>query len=337
MDTPEPPAPKGCPGIFSKTSCRCQVGATTGCTTKLSGVFDLDRLTGVMVALASPVTRHGEVDEAATARLVDHVLAGGVHGVLALGSTGETASLDEPSRRKLLAAVVTAGAERVPVFCGVAQPQLSMARAEIAAAARMGADAVLVAPPFYYPTDQAGVLAFYRQVAERSELPIFVYNIPQFTKVTVEPATLATLAHEGTVNGIKDSSRDFEYFEAVCIATRDLPAFRIFTGSDTMLVASLAVGGAGTICGAGNIAPALVVRIYDEYRRGDLNAARRSQDELYELVMSVREGVFPLAIKAALQMLGICEPWSAPPVRKLDERAEARLRERMTGLGLLRD
>ena len=300
-------------------------------------MFDLDSLSGVLVALASPVTRDGAIDEAAAARLVDHVLAGGLHGVLALGSTGETASLDEPSRRRLLAAVVKAAGGNVPVFCGVAQPQLAVARAEIEAAARLGADAALVAPPFYYPTDQAGVLGFFRQVAEGSPLPIFVYNIPQFTKVTVEPATLASLAHEGTVQGIKDSSRDFEYFEAVCMATRDLPPFRVFTGSDTMLLASLAVGGAGTICGAANIAPALVVRIYDEYRRGDLAAARRSQDELYELVMAVRDGVFPLAIKAALQMLGVCEPWSAPPVRALDDQAQTRLRERMTRLRLLRD
>ncbi|HET7420920.1 MAG TPA: dihydrodipicolinate synthase family protein [Candidatus Dormibacteraeota bacterium] len=297
----------------------------------------LETLEGVLVALASPMTQDGEVDEAATGRLVEHVLAGGVHGVLALGSTGETASLDEASRRKLLTSVVRATDRRVPVLCGVAQSQLSVARAEIAAAAGLGADCVLVAPPFYYPTDQAGVLAFYRQLAEGSRLPIFVYNIPQFTKVVADPATVATLAREGTIAGIKDSSRDFEYFEGVRLATRDLPAFRVFTGSDTMLVASLAVGGAGTICGAGNIAPALVVRIFDEYRRGDLEAARRSQDELYELVLAVREGVFPLAIKAALHMLGVSEPWSAPPVRRLDEHAESRLRERLSRLDLLRD
>ena len=148
---------------------------------------------------------------------------------------------------------------------------------------------------------------------------------------------MATLAREGTITGIKDSSRDFEYFEGVCIATRDLPSFRIFTGSDTMLVASLAVGGAGTICGAGNIAPSLVVRIYDEYMRGDLASARKSQDQLYELVLATRTSVFPLAIKAALHMQGICEPWSAPPVRKLDERFEAGLRKQLARSGLLRD
>jgi dihydrodipicolinate synthase/N-acetylneuraminate lyase len=298
---------------------------------------NVENLSGVLVALASPMGEDGRVDEAGTARLVEHVLAGGVHGLLALGSTGETASLDESSRRKLLATVVGANHGRVPVFCGVAQPQLSVARAEIEAAARLGADAALVAPPFYYPTDQAGVLAFYREVAKGSPLPVFLYNIPQFTKVIADPATVATLAREGTIHGIKDSSRDFEYFEGVRIATRELKSFRVFTGSDTMLVASLAVGGSGTICGAGNIAPALVVRIFDEYSRGDVDAAWRSQEQLYDLVMAVRDGVFPLAIKSALHMLGVCEPWSAPPARRLEDGAEARLRGRLARLNLLRD
>ena len=297
----------------------------------------VDSLRGVLVALASPMTRGGEVDQAGAARLLGHVLEGGVHGVLALGSTGETASLDKKARRALLEAVVRAADGRVPVLCGVAQTQLSVVREEIEAAAGLGADAALVAPPFYYPTDQEGVLAFYRQVADGASLPILVYNIPQFTKVHIEPATVATLARDGAIHGIKDSSRDFEYFEAVRIATRDLPAFRVFTGSDTMLLASLAVGGHGTICGAGNIAPRLVLGIYDAHGRGDLDAARRSQNELYNLVMAVRDGVFPLAIKSALHMLGVCDPWSAPPARKLDEQREARLRQHMQRLGLLRD
>ncbi|HEY0832199.1 MAG TPA: dihydrodipicolinate synthase family protein [Candidatus Dormibacteraeota bacterium] len=297
----------------------------------------VDDLSGVLVALASPVKRDGSVDETGVARLVEHVLTGGVHGVLALGSTGETASLDEAGRRTVLDAVVRTAGGRVPVMCGVAQSQLASARAEVEAAVRLGADAALVAPPFYYPTDQVGVLEFFRRLADGARLPLLLYNIPQFTKVVAEPATVASLAREGVIQGIKDSSRDFEYFEGVCIATRDMPGFRIFTGSDSMLVASLAMGGAGTICGAANVAPDWVVRVYDEFRRGDLAAARDAQDRLYGLVNAVRDGVFPLAIKAALHMLGICEPWSAPPVRRLDERLEARLRERLQSFGLVRD
>jgi 4-hydroxy-tetrahydrodipicolinate synthase len=295
----------------------------------------LDELTGVLVAMASPLKEDGAVDDAAVERLVEHVLSGGVRGLLSLGSTGEASSLDEPARRKILARVVKVTARRVPVICGVAQSNLTAARAEVEAAASLGADAVLVVPPFYYPTDQSTVLAFYRQLAKRSPLPILLYNIPQFTKVVAEPATVATLAGEGTIAGIKDSSRDFEYFESVLIATRDLPKFRVFTGSDTMLLASLAIGGAGTICGAANVAPHWPVRVYEEFQRGDFDAARAAQDQLHRLVMALRAGIFPAAIKCALHVQGICEPWLAPPGQRLDDRQTAALREQLEAWDLL--
>jgi 2-dehydro-3-deoxy-D-pentonate aldolase len=300
-------------------------------------IAPLDELSGVLVALVSPLNREGSVDEAAVDRLVDHVLSGGVHGLLALGSTGETASLDETSRRKLLAAVVKAAAGRVPVICGVAQSHLAAAEVEVDAAAGLGADAALVAPPFYYPMDQPTLIAFYRRLAAGSPLPILLYNIPQYTKVVADAASVATLAGEGTIAGIKDSSRDFEYFEGVRIATRSIPKFRVFTGSDTMLLASLAMGGAGTICGAANVAPRMVVSIYDAYTRGDFESARKSQDDLYRLVTALRGDVFPRAIKAALHLQGICEPWLAPPVQPLDERRTSQLREQLAGWRLLPD
>jgi 4-hydroxy-tetrahydrodipicolinate synthase len=298
-------------------------------------MFKLGELTGVLPALISPLRSDGKIDEAGVSRLVEHVIDGGVHGLLALGSTGETASLDETARRTLLSSVIAAAAGRVPVVCGVAQPHLPAARIEVEAAARLGAVAALVTPPFYYLIDQATLLAFYRALARNSPLPILLYNIPQFTKVVAEPATVATLAREGTIAGIKDSSRDFEYFEGVCIATRDLPEFRIFTGSDTMLLPSLAMGGAGTICGAANVAPGWVVRIFEGFRRSDMAAARVDQDMLYQLVMALRGGVFPAAIKAACHAQGICEPWCAAPVAPLDEHGEARLRDRLLAWGLL--
>jgi len=297
-------------------------------------MFALDRVSGVLVALATPLNRDGRFDEPSVARLLDNVLAAGLHGRLPLGLTGEEVALDEAARRWLLSAVVEAGAGRAPVICGVAQASVASVRTEIESAARLGADAVLVAPPFYYPMDQASVLAFYRRIAEAAPVPILVYNIPQFTKVVVEPATIATLAAQGAVKGVKDSSRDFEYFEGVCIATREVDGFRVFTGSDSMLVASLAAGGSGTICGAANIAPDWVVRVYDDYARGDLAAARAGQDKVYQLVMALRGDVFPSAIKAALHMLDICEPWPAPPATRLDERLESRLRDRLAELGL---
>jgi 4-hydroxy-tetrahydrodipicolinate synthase len=301
----------------------------------LTAGIKIEELAGVVPALISPLRRDGRVDESAVARLVDHVIDGGVNGLLPLGSTGETASLDETARRTILECVVAAAAGRVPVICGVAQSHVSAARVEVEAAARLGADAVLVAPPFYYPMDQATLLAFYRDLAATGTVPILLYNIPQFTKVVAEPASVAMLAREGTIAGIKDSSRDFEYFEGVCIATRELPRFRIFTGSDTMLLPSLAMGGAGTICGAANVTPRWVVSIDEKFKRGDLVGARAEQDALYKLVIALRAGVFPAAIKTACHLLGICEPWCAPPMQPLDEQSEAKLRAELKAWGLL--
>jgi 4-hydroxy-tetrahydrodipicolinate synthase len=298
-------------------------------------VFEVKHLTGVLPALISPLQSDGRIDEPAVTRLIHHVIEGGVDGLLALGSTGEAASLDETARRAMLSSVVAAAAGRVPVICGVAQSHLSAARTEIDAASRLGAVSALVVPPFYYPTDQATVLAFYRRLAADSPVPILLYNIPQFTKVVAEPATVATLAREGTIAGIKDSSRDFEYFQGVCVATRGLPEFRIFTGSDTMLLPSLAVGAAGTICATANVAPSWVVRIYKEFTRGDLVAARAGQDALYELVMALRGGVFPAAIKSACHLLGLCDPWCAAPVQPLDDQTEAKLRDSLEVWGLI--
>jgi 4-hydroxy-tetrahydrodipicolinate synthase len=299
-------------------------------------MFEIRELAGVVPALISPLRRDGSVDEAAVARLVEHVIDGGVHGLLPLGSTGETASLDETARRTMLSCVVASAAGRVPVICGVAQSHLSAACVEVQAAARLGAAAALVTPPFYYPMDQATLLAFYRGLAANSPIPILLYNIPQFTKVVADPTSVATLAREGSIVGIKDSSRDFEYFEGVCIATRELPRFRIFTGSDTMLVPALAMGGSGTICGAANVAPRWVVRINEEFKRGDLVAAQREQDSLYNLVMALRVGVFPAAIKAACHLQGICEQWCAAPVQPLDEKSQAKLQVQLEAWGLTR-
>src|SRR5487761_1116724 len=298
-------------------------------------MLKLQELRGVLPALVTPLSREGAADEPAIQRLVEHVLAGGVHGLLALGSTGEVASLAQAARHQVLAAVVKAAAGRVPVICGVAQSRLADAISDLSAASELGAAAALVAPPFYYPIYQPTVLSFYRAMAQSSPLPILIYNIPQNTKVVVDPATVAALAREGSVIGIKDSSRDFEYFESVCAATRSLPDFRIFTGSDTMLLASLAMGGAGTVCGGANIAPSWIVKIFDEFERGDLKAARAHQDAVLELVLAVRGGVFPSAIKAALHLQGLCEPWLAPPVTPLDETSVGRLRERMQAWRLL--
>src|SRR5438270_7395385 len=135
-------------------------------------MFEIASLKGVLPALVTPLTSSGAVDEPAVGRLVEHVISGGVTGLLPLGSTGETASLDEPARRAMLTATLKAARGRVPVICGVAQSHLAAAQAKVATAAALGANEALVAPSLYYLAEQQTVLSYYSTVAKASSIPI---------------------------------------------------------------------------------------------------------------------------------------------------------------------
>ncbi len=290
---------------------------------------------GVHVALATPLTSDFEIDVAGARRLVEHVIEGGIHGLIVLGSTGELPSIPAAKRRKMVQTVLEATAGRVPVITALAQNSFEDAVEEVQALAGQGVRGVLATVPFYYPTNQAGIENFYRRLAERSPLPLLIYNIPQFTKLSVPPQTVASLARDGMVRGIKDSSGDFEYFSQVVFATRGIAGFRVFTGSDTMLFASLAIGADGTIAGGPNLAPKLAVDLYAAYEAADWTAARSLQEKVLRLVMATRRGIFPAAIKAGLEMLGICEAVTAPPVPPLSAEDREQLRVTLAELGLL--
>jgi 4-hydroxy-tetrahydrodipicolinate synthase len=292
-------------------------------------------LGGIWVALATPLQPDGSFDVDGCRRLVRHVLDDGAHGILALGSTGEVAALDKATRQAVVETVAAEVKGRTPFLVGVAQTEVNTAMAEIAMAAGAGAAGALVVPPFYSPIDQSVVQTFYRRLAESSHLPILVYNIPAFTKVVVAPGTVADLAAEGAIAGIKDSSRDFEYFEQVLARTANHPDFAVFTGTDTMLLASLAMGASGVIAMSANLAPSWGVRIYDAVREGRWDDARRAQNALLELVLTLRAGVFPSGIKAALALAGICGDTPAAPLSPLSSADRERLAAGLVRLGLI--
>ncbi len=278
-------------------------------------------LHGILPALVTPLHRNGEVDRDGTRRLIGYVVDGGVDGVVALGSTGESATLGERQRRTLLDTVAEEVRGRVPLIVGVAQVDLDSVRAELRAAAQAGAVAALVAAPFYMPPDQAAILDFYRRLAAADILPLLIYNIPMYTKVTVEPKTVLTLAEEGAVAGMKDSSGNFGYHSRVLMATRGLSDFRLFTGSEGMVLASLQMGSHGSICATANVAPRVLLDLVAFARDGDLDAARAAQFAVLDLVSALEAGGLPLGFKAALAALGICEAWPAPPTQPLDARS----------------
>ncbi len=280
---------------------------------------------GVMVALVTPVDESGTVDDAAVERLVGRVVAGGVDGISPAGSTGEGPKLTSAERVSLatrVRALVPAG---MPVIPGVPVATLAGALSELEALAGAGASAALVSPPSYYPLPDDAVLRLYETLAERSPLPLLLYNIPAFTKVRIAPGVAAELAGHPRVIGMKDSSRDLEYQQQVVLACAGAGAgFGVFTGTDTLLVASLVIGAAGAIVASANLAPGLGTGIYRAFGSGDVPTARRLQEQLVRIVAACRRAAFPAGWKAALEMAGVCGAHLVPPGAPLSgsQRAE---------------
>ncbi|MGH2468851.1 MAG: dihydrodipicolinate synthase family protein [Chloroflexota bacterium] len=297
-------------------------------------MFGIQHIGGVLPALATPLLLDGQLDVAGMRRLVRFVLDAGVHGLVPLGSTGEGALLEERARRTAVEVVAAEAAGRVPLVMGIEQPTPDCARVELRAAASAGASAVLLAPPAYIPLDQPALLRFYRDMAAATSLPILVYNIPQFTKVSMHPSTMAALVEEGAVAGIKDSSGDFNYHSRLLAAMRNQAGVRVFTGAETMLLASLLMGSVGTICGCANVVPALCVQLFNAYHGADLETARSSQFTLLELANALLTGTLPAGFKAALRLMGLCGATLAAPVAALTAEQEQAVERALTRAGV---
>ncbi len=273
---------------------------------------------GVTVALATPLGPDGSLDEAGLDRLVSRVLDAGVVGISPLGSTGEGARLSMTTRHRVVAGVRSRVPAGFPVIAGLPVTTLDAARTELAELAESGADAALVAAPSYYPATDSDVENLYTSLAEDSPLPLVVYNIPSMTGVRVAPEVLGTLARHPGIIGIKDSSRDLEYLQAALIACEGAD-FTVLTGSDSMLLASLMIGAAGTIAASANLVADMGVQVYEAVRRGDYAAAREAQQRLFAVVMACRRGTPPGGWKAALEIAGVCSGRLAAPASRLPD------------------
>jgi len=269
---------------------------------------------GVMAALATPLTERGTLDHAGLARLVRHILESGASGICPAGSTGEGPLLSRELRTELTATVaelVTPSTAVIPATVSITPADTV---ADLEAYAEAGATAALVPPPFYYPLPDAAVHRFFAEVADRSPLPLLLYNIPAMTKVVLPVGVVTELAAHPRVVGMKDSSRDLEYFQSVADATADDASFALLTGSDTLLVASLLAGGAGTIAASVNLVPGMVTGLYRAVADGRWVEARSLQERLLAIVLACRRPGFPAGWKAALALSHLCEAHVAPPL-----------------------
>ncbi len=288
---------------------------------------------GVYAALVTPLDENGNVADAVLERLCVHLIDQGVSGLGILGTTGESVSLSQDSRRIVQRVTRGAAENRARIITCVGSTSVVTVLGQIDEAAQYGADAVLVLPPFYYPLTERELLQFYSTVAERSSLPLLIYNIPALTKISVPPRAAIELAQHPRVVGMKDSSRNMEYFVQVAASLQ--PDFLLFTGSDDLLLPSLVSGGAGGICASANVAPEFAQGLFSAYAEKDLEVAQRWQRSIVRLVHAARAHGIPKSWKAMLELKGFSPMDMALPFLALDQNGRAELQHVLEELNLL--
>jgi len=252
---------------------------------------------GSIPALVTPF-RDDLIDEGAFCDLVEWQIAEGSHGLVPVGTTGESATLDATEHYRVVELCVRQAAGRVPVIAGCGSNSTVVAMQNIKAAEERGADAALVVLPYYNRPSQEGLYAHFAALSESSSLPIIVYNVPGRTVTDILPETLARVAKLPNIVGIKDASGDLSRVSA----HRRLcgPDFVQLSGNDDLSLGFLAMGGVGTISVSANVAPRLFAEFHEAWNSGDRDTALAIEGRLAPLHKALFSDASPGPVKYAL-------------------------------------
>lgn len=278
-------------------------------------------MNGIGPPLVTPFDGDGDVDHGALRALVDWVEARGVDFVVPCGSNGEAELLTAPERTAVIETV--ADRASVPVLAGTGHPGLRATLEATDAAAAAGADAALVVTPFYYPHDQDDLVAYYREVADGAALPIYLYSVPAFTGVRLEPESVARLAGHPNVAGLKDSRADVAELVRTARRVAD-EEFDLLVGSASVLAAALDAGATGGVVALANLAPGAVVDVAETHR-SDPDGARARNADLVELNRAVTTEFGVPGLKWAMRERGAPAGRVRSPHRPIGPDARERL------------
>jgi 4-hydroxy-tetrahydrodipicolinate synthase len=264
---------------------------------------------------------------------LDHLIANGVHGVFVLGTNSEFYALDEREKQEVIATAVAHVNKRLPVYAGTGAETTREAVRLTRMAQKEGADGVSVITPYFISPNQQEIYDHYRRIAEATSLPVILYNNPSTCGgLMIGVDTVARLAEIPNILAVKDSSGDLqntqEYIKVVP------PRFSVMMGRDTLIFPSLVMGTRGAVPATGNIAPQLLVSIYELFRKGDLEGARAAQLRLNPLRMALTLCTPPGAVKSALEMLGMSVGPCRSPVAAISPDKRAKMKAALEAAGL---
>ena len=291
------------------------------------------RFRGVTTALVTPFTADGQIDEARLRELVDWQIAEGIDGLLAAGTTGESATLSHEEHHRVMEIVVDQAAGRVPVMCGAGSNSTTEAISLTQHAEKIGADAVLSVAPYYNRPTQRGLYEHYKRIAESTALPVFVYNVPSRTGTNVAPDTLLRLAELPNVVGVKEASGNLSQIMQI-LAQRPTD-FLVLSGDDALTFALVALGGDGVVSVASNEVPGLMTRMVRAMLQGDWDTARRLHFRLLPLMKANFVETNPIPVKTALALMGKLEPNFRLPLVPASEETRSLLEKLLAELEVL--
>lgn len=289
---------------------------------------------GVLPAMVTPFDKEGKINEKALIKLINHLLDGGVHGIFAVGTTGEFYGLSHEEYRRLLQITVDQVKGRVPVYAGATSIVTKDTVGLVNIAEECKVDAVSVLTPMFISPNQDQVYGHYKTIAENTGLPILLYNNSPKTGVSISVKTAEKLADIDNIIGIKDSSGDFT-LTSEYIRTTQQKDFHVLAGRDTLIYATLCYGGSGAIAACANIAPRLCADIYDKFIAGDLDGALKAQYKLAPLRIGFTLGTFPTVIKEALELIGIDVGSCLEPVGAMKPEEKEELKKILINMGIL--
>jgi 4-hydroxy-tetrahydrodipicolinate synthase len=279
-------------------------------------------LKGIIPPMITPLKSNDELDNAGVERLIEHIIGGGVHGLFLLGTNGEGPSLSYHLKKEFVKLSCEIVGGRIPVLVGITDSSFSGAMDMAEYSKSVGADSVVVAPPFYFPATETEMINYVEKLAAATPLPFVLYNMPMHTKINLTIPTILCARELGCI-GVKDSSGDMANLYMLIDAFKEDPEFAVFAGTELYLPDAVMGGAHGAVAGGANVFPKLFVELFHASLVHDHDKITSLRNQIIWLcntlyVVSPSAARITISFKTALSIMGICSDEMALPLRKLE-------------------
>ena len=287
--------------------------------------------TGMATAIITPMTKDG-IDYEALGRLIEFQIENGINAIVVMGTTGENATIEPEDQKEVIRYTVEKVAKRIPVIAGTGTNNTEHVLNNTRNACEVGADAVLVVTPYYNKSTQAGLIAHFSAIADKSDKPVILYNVPSRTGCNLLPATVAELAKHPNISAIKEACGDMA--QVVELFARCGDMIDVYSGEDALTVPMMAMGGMGTISVLSNVIPAQAVAMTDAFFAGRLDEAAKMQCKYLDLINDLFCEVNPIPAKAAVSAMGYGVENIRLPLIPMSQANRERMFRHMAELGV---